>query len=275
MRPSLQHIILTGPPRSGTTLACHLLNQAPNTVALHEPMRLQMFPDADRALKNIDVFFGEMRTSLLQDGTAIARVKSGEIPDNPFGDAQGGIRYSSVTKAKVHFDKALDEDFRLVMKHNGHFTFLLAALVKRYPCYAIIRNPLATIASWNTISAPVAQGNLKVLRFLRPSLYKALEEIPNLFDRQIRLLGEMYECFELLPESHIISYEKMIATQGKALAVISPYAQSLESSLSSKNQNPLYRNLPLQEIADRLLAEEGKWHAYYSPEEILQCCSNP
>jgi hypothetical protein len=32
-------VVLTGLPRSGTTLTCHLLNKLPDTVALHEPMQ--------------------------------------------------------------------------------------------------------------------------------------------------------------------------------------------------------------------------------------------
>lgn len=32
------NVVLTGLPRSGTTLACRLLNLLPDTVALHEPI---------------------------------------------------------------------------------------------------------------------------------------------------------------------------------------------------------------------------------------------
>jgi hypothetical protein len=39
-RPESQraNVVLTGLPRSGTTLVCRLLNKLPDTVALHEPL---------------------------------------------------------------------------------------------------------------------------------------------------------------------------------------------------------------------------------------------
>jgi hypothetical protein len=37
------NILITGTPRSGTTLPCHLLNELPDTVALHEPMKVKEF----------------------------------------------------------------------------------------------------------------------------------------------------------------------------------------------------------------------------------------
>ena len=40
-------VVLTGPPRSGTTLACHMLNKLPGTVALHEPIPPRRFAGLD------------------------------------------------------------------------------------------------------------------------------------------------------------------------------------------------------------------------------------
>lgn len=41
------NIILTGLPRSGTTLSVHLLNKLPNTVGLHEPIKFKEILDTD------------------------------------------------------------------------------------------------------------------------------------------------------------------------------------------------------------------------------------
>lgn len=261
-------IILTGPPRSGTTLACHLLNQVANTIALHEPMRLKMFPDRETALRNISTFFDKMRYSLLLDGTAIARVKAGKIPDNPFGQAKGGLRQPQVTKGTVHFDKKLDGDFQLAIKHNGHFSFLLDDLVGQYPCFAVIRNPLATIASWQTIAAPVAQGNLKILRFLNPDLYCALDQIEDVLDRQIVLLHALFGCYEKLDSSHVIKYEQIIESGGKALHPIVPAASLLDAVLSNKNRNPLYKEEQFEKIASKLTQTDGPIWNYYERKEV-------
>src|SRR5689334_16285425 len=42
-------VLVTGLPRSGTTLTCHLLQKLPDTVALHEPMDFHKFsPERSR-----------------------------------------------------------------------------------------------------------------------------------------------------------------------------------------------------------------------------------
>ena len=66
-----QNILLTGVPRSGTTLACQLLCDFSQTIALNEPLDHKQFADPRAAKKNIARYFTEFRVSLLNDGTAI------------------------------------------------------------------------------------------------------------------------------------------------------------------------------------------------------------
>ncbi len=263
-----RNIILTGPPRSGTTLACYLLNKAPDTVALHEPMNLRMFPDPEGGLLSIASFFREMRHSLLTDGTAVAKVAGDKIPDNPFQQVEGGRRQSIVQKGAVFFDKTLSEDFYLVIKQNAHFTFLLDRLREQYPCFAVIRNPVSTIASWNTIQAPVARGNLTVLKTLNPGLYEELERIPGLLDRQVRLAHELFACYLQLGEEQLIRYEQMAESGGAALGRIIPEAAALNETLESKNRNKLYPRQLLDEIKAALLSFDGAYWAFYSRDEV-------
>ena len=41
----MRNVLVTGTPRSGTTLICSLVNKLPDTVALHEPMNVWEFAD--------------------------------------------------------------------------------------------------------------------------------------------------------------------------------------------------------------------------------------
>jgi ribosome-associated protein YbcJ (S4-like RNA binding protein) len=263
-----RNIILTGPPRSGTTLACYLLNKAENTIALHEPMNLRMFPDPATGLQSIQDFFAQMRRSLLTDGTALAKVAGEKIPDNPFRAAASGKRQSIVQKGVVHFDKTLTEGFFLVIKQNAHFTFLLPELAERYPCYALIRNPVATLASWNTIEAPVARGNLTVLKTLNPMLYQELEAIPGLLQRQARLAHELFQRYCGLQNLTIIRYEELIRSGGQALAKISPSAAALNETLENKNRNTIYSQALIDDIKAALLAFDGAYLEFYAQTEI-------
>lgn len=270
-----RNIILTGPPRSGTTLCCHLLNKLPDVVALHEPMQRVMFPSKKEALRNIPNFFFQMREMIKNDGKAVSRVKNGKIPPNPF-EEKSKNRRSIVKKGEFYIDKDLDQqNFSLVIKHNAHFSFLLEELVKDFECYAIIRNPLAVVASWNTIKAPVSEGNLKVLKGLDPQLEKKLWKIPDVIDRQIQLIDILFGHLNTLEERQIITYENIIETGGEALYPISSHASSLNEKLSNTNLNKRYPSELMEVIYKKLIQKNtasNNWRRFYSAgdfEEVM------
>lgn len=262
-----RNIILTGPPRSGTTLACHLINKLPDIVALHEPMNVRMFPDKNSALVNIASFFEEMRQMITREKKAISRIKDGKIPTNPF---ESGLRNrkSIVEKGFFEINKELDEDFDLVIKQNGHFSFLLDELKSRYECFGIIRNPLTVLASWNSIDAPVSGGNLNVLKGLDPLLWHRLEGLQPIYDRQITLLNEIFKSMHHISKENLIKYEDIVATGGKSLAAVSSEASNLNESLENKNINNKYNTAVLKILARKLAVTGGAWTDYYNKEEL-------
>jgi hypothetical protein len=261
-------IILTGPPRSGTTLACFLLNKLPHTIALHEPMRLSMFTSPEEGLSSVQAFFPEMRQSLQKEGKALSRISKNEIPDNPFPQDRSGLRKSIVRKDWVTFHKPLQDGFDLILKHNAHFTFTLAQLMPHYPCYALIRHPVAVIASWNTIDAPVAEGRLNVLPGLRPDLHARLTQISDTLERQVMLLHYLFEAYAPLPETTIIRYEDLVRSGGRALSAITPRAEALDEQLENKNRSNLYDAAKTEAIKSRLLALDGAYLRYY-PADVI------
>jgi hypothetical protein len=270
-------IIVTGPPRSGTTLTCFLLNKVEDTIALNEPMNLKMFPSKNEGIKQTQQFFKEMRASLTQDKTAIARQVAGRIPDNIFPIHQSdnsGPRKNIATKGRVRFDKELTSNFKLILKHNAHFTFLLDKLTPHYKCYAIIRNPVSTIASWNSIDAPVSRGNLNVLKSLDQDLYNDIELIPDLIDRQVFLLHKLFECYKNLSTANIIRYEDVVESGGKCLSVISDNANRLEDKLTSKNKNKLYDERLIAQIREKLLSFDGAFWQYYDKRDVIELPTN-
>jgi hypothetical protein len=262
-----ENIILTGPPRSGTTLTCHLLNQLEGLVALHEPMNLSQFPSKEKAYQNISSFFSEMREIVLTQKKAISRITDGKIPTNPF--EKGTLdRKSLVKKGYFSVEKKLDNAFHLVIKHNGHFLYLLPELLEKYTCFAVIRNPLATIASWNSIQAPVASGNLRVLEFLHPEFWHTLNAIPNKIDRQVELLHSLFTQINCFDTSHIIKYEDIVSSGGKALSVLHKGAEGLEEKLTNQSIHNRYDQGLMVQIAQKLEKKQGAWLNHYSPSDI-------
>ncbi len=269
-------IILTGIARSGTTLTCSLLNRLPGTVALHEPMNPADLVGLDPGtvyLDRIAAFFAAQRASLLADGTAVSKARDGKVPDNPFEKAAAGsaLRPSTVDNQSVRFDKPLAPGFRLVVKHPNLFTGTLPALLTRYPCFAVIRNPLAVLLSWHTIQAPVNRGRLPFGEAFDPTLAAALDAEPDRVNRQLILLRWYFSRYRsLLPPDHVIRYEQLVASGGRALAVIDPEAASLAEPLESRNRSSLYDAALVRELAGRLLEHDEIAAGFYRAAEIEQ-----
>jgi hypothetical protein len=231
-------------------------------------MYLKMFPDKQTALINIAKTFEEMRTMIIEKGEAISKISGGKIPANPFARGKSN-RKSVVEKGAFKVDKEIDENrLRLVIKHNGHFTFMLKELMKHYPCYTTIRNPLAIIASWNSINAPVSKGNLNVLKKLDSDLYSTLNAIPDLIGRQVELLNRIYKELREVHEKHIIKYEYLVSDPVKSLSEIHPEAHMLIERLENKNKNKNYNQDLVGKAGNMLLKKGGYWEEFYSNSEI-------
>ena len=88
VRANRANVVLTGPPRSGTTLACRLLNTLPDTVALHEPIAPGKFANAENdlaVLEGLQRYFRRMRRMIRKEKVAISKNVGGRIPDNAYG----------------------------------------------------------------------------------------------------------------------------------------------------------------------------------------------
>jgi hypothetical protein len=274
MVASTENIILTGVPRSGTTLACRLLNQLPQVVALHEPMQgivIEDQSDLSVSVDQVESFFAEQRRQIANTGRARSRNIGGRVPDNPF-EARlppSGVRQNVDALGEILIEKSLAEQYWLVMKHTNRFAPLLRGLVERFPVYALVRNPLASLASWQTVSAGIRLGRAGPAVRMAPSLLERLGRIEDALDRQLCLLDWFFEQFlRHLPRRSVIQYEALVESRGKALSVIHPTAASLNEPLSSRNASALYDEDQMSRIAERLLKSDGAYWQIYSREKV-------
>ncbi len=187
-------ILLTGLPRAGTTLSCHILNNCPATLALHEPMKPGDFEPAagtDAALLRIQRFAEATRQQVLYDGKALSQQKDGAVPENPVAAnaVAGGLRPMDVSLGVIDVSaRALPADFTLIIKHNALFTALLPELAASFPMYAIVRNPLAVLASWNLVDLPINKGHIPAAEQFDRNLKNTLAVTSDLLDRQLHIL---------------------------------------------------------------------------------------
>lgn len=268
------NIALTGVPRSGTTLTCHLLNKVTNTVALHEPMDVFELPHLKNDKSRIDTikaFFKNTRDSLMTRGVALSKHHNQKVPDNPIASEKEGTqpRRSIVERSEIPISKPLNSNFYLVIKHPGAFTALLPHLQSEFACFAVIRNPISVLASWNSVELLVSQGHAPIVEQLNPKLAQALNQKQDKVDRQLFLLSWFFEQYaSYLPSKAILRYEETVATQGKSLKIVVPEAENLNEDLKSKNKNPLYDPEEMKAIGKKLLTSSGAYWNFYSKESV-------
>ena len=283
----MDNIVLTGVPRSGTTLTCHLLNKLPNVVALHEPIEWTDSADPTTVRQQIDRFYADTRRSLLADGTAHTQQRNGAVPDNPMGDfsrlarllpsrlrslpllRRYGLRSFRVSRSQITVEKPLSADFTLIIKHTGPFTAMLPSLAADYPCFAVVRNPLAVLRSWQTIDFALRDGHMHEAERIAPRLAARLREEDDRIGRQLMLLDWFFAQFAThLTPAQIIRYEEIVETGGAALRSIVPDAAQLAESLSSKNRNPLYNQAEQGDLQSRLLDSDGAYWRFYTKASV-------
>lgn len=271
----MRNVLITGTPRSGTTLLCSLLNKLPDTVALHEPMNVWEFPkcpDATAIADVIETFCAETRQSLHEHGYAMSKHVGGHIPDNVAADQvnRSGTRLRRTEHGPVFVEKPLSKDFVLAIKHPVAFSALLETLTQRFECFAIIRNPLATLASWNSLAwLNVGKGHAPIGEKLDPQLHRALAAEPDAIERQLQILEWFYTRFRnILPDRAIIKYEDLIASRGRELATFFPAAADFEENLSSKNVNKFYDRALMVDLGERLLRRQGVIWDFYSRRDV-------
>jgi hypothetical protein len=272
---AMRNVLITGTPRSGTTLLCSLLNKLPDTVALHEPMNVWKFPkcpDAGAIADVIEGFCAETRRSLHEHGYAMSKHVGGHIPDNVAADQvnRSGTRLRHTEHGPVHVEKPLSQDFILAIKHPVAFTALLETLSQRFECFAIIRNPLATLASWNSLAwLNVGKGRAPIGEKLDAQLQRDLAAEPDAIERQLHILEWFYQRFaKFLPEEAIVKYEDLVASRGRELAKFFPAATDFDENLSSKNVNRFYDRALMVDLGGRLLRRPGVIWDFYSKREV-------
>jgi hypothetical protein len=271
-----RNIVITGPGRSGTTLTCHLLNKLPDTVALAEPLSPNRFvdqmPDYDAVCDELEGIYAHMRRRALREGVVKSKHVGGVVPDNTKGKVDG-VRQRIAVKGDIPVGKDLTPDFFLAIKQPGMFTALLPGLAGRFPCYAIVRNPLAIIASSGSIQAKRGGKSPSAKMRYDADYRRGIEEAKKAgVDRIGQRLQRMHYNFERyegsLPRENIIRYEDICESNGRALSVIVPAASDLDEPLENKNVNPLYDREKMLRVGERLLESEGAYWSFYTREDV-------
>ena len=172
-------------------------------------------------------------------------------------------------RGEVRFAKPLGEHLSLYIKHCAVFTGALEELDRRYDCFAIVRNPLAVLGSWNSIAGHVQRGHLPHGEALDPTLAEALASIPAAIDRQLVILEWHFARYlSILGPDRIVRYEDLVACPVTALSRLGAEHPGRGPRLRCHNRSLAYDKELMARIGDRLLRRGGAHRDLYSRTEI-------
>ena len=275
--------LLTGISRGGTTLACQLLNRLPDVRALDEPMDPNQLVreatrddgrslDAARILTGIEQFAEEQRRSILQRGVALSLNIEGGVLGARVSDTRDerGLRVPMGRRGEIPVDPPASPDFKLVIKHPVAFTALLPILRERFEVFAVVRNPLAVLASWESVPFAQREGRLGLRPQIAPEIAARLQETEDRLERQLMLLDWFFASYaSTLPRERVLRYEDIVASGGAALAPLAAGAAGLRVGLESRNTALVYDRAHMRQLGSMLLDTDGaRWLTYYTPAEV-------
>ena len=265
--------LLSGVPRSGTSLCCRLAGELPDTVALSEPIRRKAFGGMDTphgACARIGDFAGQARARILAERRAPSVQVDGRLDDNRTASrlTDAGLRRLRSAWGEIAIDKPLSPRFTLLVKHNALFAALLPRLTESFPCLALVRNPLSVLASWQTVDLPVHRGRIPAGEELDGDLHRTLEREPEVLARQLLVLDWFFARFHAhLDREHVIRYEDLVESGGVALFRRLGHAGARPVALRSRNDSSLYEPVMVDALLKALLDTGGHWTRFYSRED--------
>ncbi len=261
-------ILLSGIPRSGTTLCCHLLNRFENTIALHEPIDPGSFSrDKLEAIEIVRSFVFDTRAQILSVGSAPSKQRDGHIPDNPVARVDGN-RIETVSVGKVSFNKPLTENFRMVVKHNALFTALGEELRAHFRLFALVRNPLSILASWRSVELPVGEGRLPMGERFSSELSRALSSEGDLLNRQLMILTWFFDSYRKLQPELLLTYEELVETDAEILSRVTPYPMSESIAVDAQLKNSGCSQKEIEHLSSVLLTRPEIYEGFYSEGDI-------
>lgn len=241
--------LITGVPRSGTTLACKLLNSVSDVVALHEPILPTNIRNQSHAIavEDISHSISKLANSLLEGKAIEHGDKERLVLDNPISEesySEKGIRKLSAKRGLLKIPK-ICSDTQLFIKQNAMFTALVPTLNQKFEVIAIIRNPVDVLTSWMTVDLPVNRGRIPGGERFNAELASYLESQVPIIDKQVHIYHWFVKQYKAAGVK-VLKYEDIVTTGGEALF------QALELEASTmQHLTPRHTNKP--ELADALL----------------------
>ncbi len=265
-------LLVSGIPRSGTSLVTNILSKTANTISFSEPRFIQGIKAKSNHADEVAGYLSQMIQNLrndIQTGRPVelrVHKDTAQPLDNYFNrtrEVDGTVLIkNNSTYQEVALPKTRHTD-KFVIKNNLLFTACMESLVKRFDMLFVIRDPIATLGSWNSLDIPVSRGVVKSGMKFSPSLKKMVDG-SSLLERQIQIFDWFcYQYRSLENNACVVQYETLIERPDEQLK---PYLASKNkiTGLKNMNNNVFYSNDLKAEIINKinLMKPENLLHFY-------------
>ena len=211
-------LILTGVPRSGTSLAAAIIDQAPDCLCLSEPDRhvdlMREAASADDFVARLSQEFDAIRRAILAGGSVHdRRLADGAPITNYFTEPLPDRRRVAVFVTRDITRPGLSTDFVLGVKHNALYSAVLPEIIRsfRFRVVAIIRDPVALVMSWRSLDLPISRGRLPAGERFWPELGSLCQAELELTEKQIRICDLLFRRFlRWAGRIEVLRYEEFI-----------------------------------------------------------------
>jgi len=213
----MKNLIITGIPRSGTTLTTAIVDSYENTVGISEPVWQAKWSremtDRKAYVQCLVKDFSDIRDKVVNGGSIQdRRSPAGLVNTNYYRDVDNAGPGDPRDLESISWE-GMNSDFILAMKHNAHYTCVLPDLLEQtnFAVLAVIRHPVPTILSWRALNIPISRGTMPAAEQFWPEVAEIRQRTDDLLRIQVELYGLFCMRYQLLREKiQLIRYEQLI-----------------------------------------------------------------
>ncbi len=214
--------IITGIPRSGTSLLASLICTVPNCYCANE------------IYYNVKT----LKRDLIRLRKRLARGRA--VPNKWLGDTVAtDTMTAGLQTGKRKVAGVFDAHCLVASKVNVPYLFALEnLLMEGFRIAALVRNPLYTIASWNLPTTYVPEAHPTKGRYVGWHYHGS-----NKYEQQAELWNRLAAILLNYPPEILLRYEDLVERPEKFLTKITRQKTEL-TALSSKNDEERYQHIP-------------------------------
>ncbi|RDW16413.1 hypothetical protein CWR48_17385 [Oceanobacillus arenosus] len=253
-----KNLIVTGIPRSGTTLTTALIDGLSNSVCLSEPAwQARLFKETSNVnelVQQIEKDFVKTRGRITNQELIDDRRHDDGLPLTNYINYDKNGKVSKSKHANQFILHVDNKDFLLGMKHNAHYTSILPHLVENnfFSVLATIRHPIPTILSWQKVNFPISKGRLPGAERFWPEIKKNSDSTDPLLVKQVKIYDLFCERYLSLADNITLLKYETILEHPTVFEDLTNKRYEKEIDITDSNKNKHYQLELVEDIRDQL-----------------------